>query len=91
MTGITATVQTQPITASVSGNGNISASVGSSVISASAGGGIGPQGPQGNLGAGLGDLTDVNLSSVQDGDVLRYDATKWRNVNQNQVTDGGHF
>jgi len=91
MTQITASVSSQPITATVNASGNISASVGSSVVTANAGGGIGPQGPAGNAGAGLGDLVDVNLSSVQDGDVLRYGATKWHNVNEIQLTDGGNF
>jgi hypothetical protein len=36
-------------------------------------------------------LTDVSLSGVQSGDVLRYDSTSWHNVNQTQVTDGGNF
>jgi hypothetical protein len=90
MSEITASVSSQQITASVSG-GSITASVGSSVVTASAGGGIGPQGPAGTSGASLGDLVDVNLSGVQDGDVLRYDATKWHNVNQAVVTDGGNF
>lgn len=90
MTQITATVNSQPITATVNASGSISASVGSSVVTANAGGGIGPQGPAGSLGASLGDLIDVNVSSVQDGDVLRYDSTKWHNVNQTTVTDGGN-
>jgi len=91
MSNITATVSSQPITATVNASGNISASVGSSVVTANAGGGIGPQGPAGSLGASLGDLADVNIAGVQDGDVLRYDSTKWHNVNQTQVTDGGNF
>jgi len=90
MTQITASVSSQPITATVNASGSISASVGSSVVTATAGGGIGPQGPAGTLGASLGDLLDVNLAGVQDGDVLRYDATKWHNVNQTVVTDGGN-
>jgi hypothetical protein len=44
---ITATVVSQPITAAVSGGGNIAANVGSSTVSAAASGGIGPQGPAG--------------------------------------------
>jgi hypothetical protein len=88
---ITASVVSQPITASVSGTGNITASVGSSVVSASVGNGIGPQGPAGNAGGSLNDLADVNITSVQNGDVLQYNATEWQNVNQNQVTDGGNF
>ena len=90
MTQITASVSSQPITATVNASGNISASVGSSVVTANAGGGIGPQGPAGSLGASLGDLIDVNVSSVQDGDLLRYDANKWHNVNQTILTDGGN-
>ena len=90
MTQITASVSSQPITATVNASGSISATVGSSVVAANAGGGIGPQGPAGSLGASLGDLVDVNLAGVQDGDVLRYDSTKWHNVNQTVVTDGGN-
>ena len=88
---IVANVVSQPITASVSGPGSISASVGSSVVSASVGNGIGPQGPPGNAGGRLNDLSDVNLSSVQNGDVLLYNSAEWRNVNQTQITDGGNF
>lgn len=89
---ITATVTSQPITASASG-GSISASVGSSTITASASGGVGPQGPAGTSGAGLGDLVDVNLSSVADGDLLRFSSqvSKWINANQTLITDGGNF
>jgi hypothetical protein len=90
MTQITATVNSQPITASVNSSGNISANVGSSVVTANAGGGIGPQGAAGTDGGSLGGLADVNLTGVQDGDVLRYDSTKWHNVNQTVVTDGGN-
>jgi len=95
MSEITATVVSQPITASVNASGSISANVGSSSVTATAGGGIGPQGPQGpqgNLGAGLGDLTDVNLTAVQDGDVLRKSSGKWRNYpEQDIVIDGQNF
>jgi type IV secretory pathway TrbL component len=87
---INATVVSQPITASVSGSGVVTASVASSVVSASASGGIGPQGPAGTASAGLGDLTSVNLSSVQNGDVLQYNGTKWVNVPQTQLVDGGN-
>jgi hypothetical protein len=88
---ITANVVSQPITASVSGTGSISASVGSTVVSASVGNGIGPQGPPGNAGGTLNDLSDVNIESLQNGDVLQYNATQWQNVNQNQICDGGNF
>lgn len=88
---ITASVTSQPITASASG-GSISASVGSSTITASASGGVGPQGPAGTAGAGLGDLTDVDLSGVASGDLLRYGSGKWRNHPEaNVVIDGANF
>ena len=89
MSEITATVVSQPITASVNASGSISANVGSSSVTATAGGGIGPQGPQGNLGAGLGDLSDVQIVSSQNGDVLQYGGNnKWNN---NPVLDGGNW
>lgn len=92
MSGITATVVSQPITASASGGG-ISATVGSSTITASAGGGIGPQGPAGTTGAGLNDLVDVDLAGVASGDLLRYgDGGKWHNYPEaNVVIDGANF
>lgn len=96
MTGITATVQAQPITASVSGNGSISASVGSSVVEASAGGGIGPQGPQGVIGPpgnALSAASDVQLNGVAEGDLLRYGSGgKWQNYPERDlVVDAGNF
>ena len=95
MTQITATVSAQPITATVSGNGNISASVGSSVVTASAGGGIGPQGPQGVIGPpgnALSAASDVQLSNVADGDLLRYSSNKWRNHPEGDlILDGQNF
>lgn len=92
MTQITASVTSQPITASA-GGGGITATVGSSTVSAAASGGIGPQGPQGNLGAGLADLTDVDVSAVAEGDLLRYgNAGKWQNFPEaNVVIDGANF
>jgi len=89
MTQITATVNSQPITATVNASGNISASVGSSVVTANAGGGIGPQGPAGSLGAGLNDLSNVQIVSAQQGDVLQYGSgNKWNN---NPILDGGNW
>jgi hypothetical protein len=92
---ITATVSSQPITATVSGSGNISASVGSSVVAASIGGGIGPQGPAGPLGppgTALSAASDVQLSSVADGDLLRYSNSKWRNYAEGDlILDGQNF
>ena len=99
MTQITATVQAQPITASVSGDGNISASVGSTVVTASAGGGIGPQGQQGIqgqqgvAGTALASASDVQLSNVAEGDILRYGSGgKWQNYPERDlVVDAGNF
>lgn len=88
---ITATVISQPITASV-GNTGISASVSSSVVTASVSGGIGPQGPSGVAGGALSDLTDIQISSVAEGDVLRYSSSKWRNYPEsNLIFDAGNF
>ena len=88
---ITANVTSQAITANVSG-GSISASVGSSLISASASGGIGPQGASGASGGLLEQLQDVLMSSVADGDVLRYSSSKWRNFPETNMTfDAGNF
>jgi hypothetical protein len=91
MTQITATVNSQPITATVNGSGGISASVGSSVVQANAGGGIGPQGPAGTDGGSLDQLSNVQIVSAQNGDLLRYNANRWTNANEIQVTDGGNF
>ena len=74
MTQITATVVSQPIAASVSSSGVIAANVGSTTVTANAGGGIGPQGPAGVSGGGGGggaattsasDLTSGTLSQAR--------------------------
>jgi len=92
---ITASVTSQPITATVADSGSISASVGSSVVEASAGGGIGPQGPQGVIGPpgnALSAASDVQLSGVAEGDVLRYSNSKWRNFPEGDIViDGQNF
>jgi hypothetical protein len=90
MSDITATVSSQPITATVSASGNISASVGSSVVTANVGGGMGPQGASGAAGGTLDQLNNVQIVSAQNGDLLRYNANKWTNVSETQVTDGGN-
>jgi hypothetical protein len=95
MTQITASVSSQPITATVAASGVISASVGSSVVEASVGGGIGPQGPQGGIGppgSSLSGASDVQLSNVAEGDVLRYSSSKWRNYPEGDIViDGQNF
>ena len=92
MTQITATVNSQPITATVNASGGISASVGSSVVTANAGGGIGPQGPAGTDGGNLEQLANVQIVSAQNGDVLRYSSSKWRNYPEGDlILDGQNF
>ena len=94
MSNITASVSSQPITASVNASGGISANVGSSVVAANASGGIGPQGEQGVIGPpgnALSAASDVQIVSAQNGDVLRYESNKWKNVSEFQLTDGGNF
>jgi hypothetical protein len=95
MTQITATVNSQPITATVNASGSISASVGSSVVTANAGGGIGPQGVQGVIGPpgnALSAASDVQLSNVANGDLLRYSNSKWRNYAESDIViDGQNF
>jgi len=88
MSDITATVNSQPITATVNASGNISASVGSSVVTANAGGGIGPQGASGAAGGPLEQLSNVQIVSAQQGDVLQYGGSKWNN---NPILDGGNW
>lgn len=90
---ISASVTANKITASVTGNA-VSANVSASAVTASASGGIGPQGPtgpQGTFTGGLSNLQDVAVSSVQQGDVLRYASDKWRNYPDAGLVDGGNF
>jgi len=59
----------------------------------------GPQGPQGQpgqtgaAGSNLATLGDVQLSSLTQGDLLSYNQSisKWANIKQSVVTDGGNF
>jgi len=87
---ISASVTAQPITATVTASG-ISANVSSTVLSASASGGIGPQGDKGDAAGLLTQLTDTAISSVAEGDVLRYSSSKWRNYPDTSITDGGNW
>lgn len=90
-----ATVISQPIVASVSSSGEISASVvASPAVSSTASGGVGPQGPPGPTGVvAINQAQDVTLTGLSDGDLLRYStaASRWLNVNQNNILDGGNF
>jgi hypothetical protein len=86
---ISVNVETKPISASVQ-SGQITGQMGSSLVITSAAGGIGPQGVQGPA-ASIALASDVALTSVTDGDVLRWSNSRWRNYHETQLTDGGHF
>lgn len=91
----TATVNSSPITATVAG-GAVSATVTSSSVSAIASGGVGPAGPQGVVGPpgnSLSAASDVQLSNISEGDLLRYGSGgKWQNYPEsNLVIDGTNF
>lgn len=92
---ISATIQTQPVSATVNAGGTVQASVSSQTATATLTGGIGPQGPvgpQGIPGDALAAASDVVLSGVADGDVIRYSAGKFRNFKEIDLTiDGGNF
>ena len=94
---VSASVTTQPISATVSsGGGSISASVpGAASVSASVSGGVGPQGIQGPVGpAGsntLANLTDVQIDAAAAGDLLRYSNGKWRDYAEQNLIDGGNY
>jgi hypothetical protein len=87
---ITSNVSSNRITASVTGSA-VAAAVSANIVTTATAGGIGPQGPQGVAGTALQSASDVALSGVADGDVLRYSASRWRNYAESQLTDGGNF
>jgi hypothetical protein len=39
----------------------------------------------------LNGLSDVTITSVAAGNVLRYNGSKWANYAENNLTDGGNF
>jgi hypothetical protein len=88
---IVASVSSNQITASVSGS-SVTAAVGSSPVTASASGGVGPQGSAGPAGSpSIAGSSDVLLSGLADGDVLRYSSSKWRNYAEAGLVDGGNY
>ena len=94
---ITSSVSGSPITASVTESG-ASVAVSPVAISATVLAGIGPQGPAGAGGGGggastLAGLTDVQITSAADGDVLRYNGStsRWSDYAEVNLTDGGNF
>ena len=86
---ISVTASSSTITATA-GATKVGAAVSQTSVSASASGGIGPQGIAGNSGT-LGDLLDVELDSVATGDVLRRNGNKWQNYAEADLVDGGNF
>ena len=87
---INATVTSQPISATVISSG-VSATVASSVSTVSASGGVGPQGPAGTSGGPIEQLSNVQITSAQAGDVLRFSNSKWRNSPETDIVDGGNW
>jgi hypothetical protein len=87
---ISVAVTSSKIAASAGGS-SVTAAVTSQPVATAVAGGIGPQGPQGVAGTALQSASDVSLSGVADGDVLRYSASRWRNYAESQLTDGGNF
>jgi hypothetical protein len=90
MSSISATVASQPITATASG-GVVNAAVASSSAMVTIAGGVGPQGPQGLAGTptSLDQVPGVTIANAQAGDVLQYGGNnKWQN---NPILDGGNF
>jgi hypothetical protein len=93
---ISATISSQPISASVAGD-RIAASVpAAAAVNATVAGGVGPQGPSGPVGpAGsnaLSSLTDTVAANPAEGDLIRYASGKWRNHPEGDlVLDGQNF
>ena len=84
---ITVTATTSPITATA-GASSVSATVAATSVSATATGGVGPPGAS---VSNLGDLADVQLDGLVDGDVLRRDGGAWTNYSDDLLVDGGNF
>ena len=96
--GATINASIQPVNVSAAiESASIAATVQSTAgVSASVFGGVGPQGPAGVPGpaggiTSLSQASDVAISNVSDGDVLRFSQTRWRNYSELQLTDGGNF
>jgi hypothetical protein len=90
VSSVSATVTSQPIAATVTGS-TVSAAVTSSSSSVTIAGGVGPQGPAGTSGGPLEQLSNVQITSAQPGDVLRFSNSKWRNSPETDIVDGGNW
>lgn len=96
---ISTTLALQPITATITSAGVVDASVTSSTASASLSGGVGPtgpvgpQGPQGPPGSTtIAGASDVLLTDLASGDVLRFSNNKFRNFRETDLSlDGGNW
>ena len=55
----------------------------------------GPQGEKGDPGdvsaSSIGQLSDVEITNLQDGDTIVYSSSKFRNTHIENLTDGGNF
>lgn len=90
MSDINATLTSQPISATVTSSG-VSATVASSSAMVTIAGGVGPQGPAGTSGGPIEQLSNVQITSPQAGDVLRFSNSKWRNSPETDIVDGGNW
>jgi len=79
MSGIGVVLEHAPIRATVTGEG----------IRATVTGGFGPPGAP--AARSLAELLDVEITSAELGDVLRYDGAKWADYPDSNLTDGGAF
>jgi hypothetical protein len=56
---------------------------------------VGPKGDRGEQGevsaSSIGQLSDVVLTNVKDGDLLVYQSAKFINTSKENLTDGGNF
>jgi hypothetical protein len=87
---ISVAVTSSKIAASAGGS-SVTAAVTSQPVATAVAGGIGPQGPQGVAGTALQSASDVALSGLTDGDVLRYSNSRWRNYPEDDLLDAGNF
>jgi hypothetical protein len=86
---ISVAVTSSKISASAGGS-SVTAAVTSQPVATAVAGGIGPQGPQGPAGS-IASASDVALSGLTDGDVLRYSNSRWRNYPEDDLLDAGNF
>ncbi len=86
---ISVAVTSSKISASAGGS-SVTAAVTSQPVATAVAGGIGPQGPQGPA-ASIASASDVALSGLTDGDVLRYSNSRWRNYPEDDLLDAGNF